>query len=319
MDKDIQRIKLLQKRRIILNCFQFFPPCKYIRDTIDNEKQLLVNNLLDKLAHESGLYDRFKNYQVDTLNKIENRIWMFWYTGFDSAPPVVKKCVSIIQNLVGADLVLIDKYNLNKYFESEGRIKEYFEQGLITIQTFADILRCYLLCRYGGFWFDSTLFVTRENFISNHQNMMFFSIKHLKNDLLMKKKWNEYFTKGRWSIYGCGSGKDNPLFSFIYRMYVYYYSKYETCFDYFQTDYIWLYAYENFAWAKEMIDAVEPSVSCSYWLGQHLLKPFNQEKWNKIIAENEFQKLNWRKTPPKKTRRKQTYLEYFLQNEEIIR
>lgn len=138
----------------------------------------------------------------------------------------------------------------------------------------------------------------------------FFSIRHLENDLLLKKKWNEYFTKGRWSIYCIASGISNPLFSFIYEMYIAYYKYYETSFDYFQTDYTWLYAYEHFDWAQSVVDAVVPSVKCSYFLGQHLLKPFDENKWNQIMEENEFQKLNWRITG--KHSSKLLYYDYFM-------
>lgn len=310
MSTEISEIQRLQKRRLILNCLQFFPLFRVARDVIDNKKQSLVNALLDKLAKESDLYQKYKDYDISSLRAIGTRVWVFWYTGIDTAPPVVKKCISIIQQLDDADLVILDKNNLSDYFVFEGNIKEYFEKGLISIQTFSDILRCQLLSRFGGFWLDSTLFVTREDIIKRHKDEIFFSIRHLENDLLLKKKWNEYFTKGRWSIYCIASGINNPLFSFIYEMYIAYYKYYETSFDYFQTDYIWLYAYAHFEWTKSLVDALVPSVKCSFFLGQHLLKPFDKNKWNQIMEENEFQKLNWRITG--KHSGKLLYYDYFM-------
>ena len=310
MDTTISEIKKLQRIRLILNCLQFLPPCRFFRDLVGDKKQMLADSLLDEVAKESGLYDKFRDMDLSSLKPIGNRVWMFWYTGLESAPPIGRKGVSIVSKLPDVDLVVIDKTNLEEYFIFEGNIKQYFENGNISIQTFSDILRCQLLSRWGGFWFDATLFVTRQDFILTHKNLTFFTIHHLTNDSLLKKKWNEYFTEGRWSGYGCGGGKNNPIFSFIYEMFLKYYDQYEVIFDYFQIDYIWLYAYTHFEWAKMMIDSVAPSVSCSYFLGQNMLKPFDPEKWNQIIAENEFQKLRW-KIEGKASNRK-TYYDHFI-------
>ena len=261
---------------------------------MDDKKQGLVDDILDKVAKESGLYDKFRNRDLSSLKPIGNRVWMFWYTGLDSAPPIVRKCVSIVSKLPEVDLVVIDKTNLEEYFVFEGNIKQYFENGNISIQTFSDILRCQLLSRKGGFWLDATLFVTRQDFILTHRNLTFFTIHHLTNDMLLKKKWNEYFTEGRWSIYGIGAGAGNPLLSFVYEMYVEYFRLYQKDFDYFQTDYTIFYAYTNFEWVRIIIDSVAPSVSCSYFLGKNMMKPFDQKKWDQVISENEFQKLQWK-------------------------
>ena len=311
MDTTVSEIKKLQRIRLILNCLQFFPPCRFFRDLVGDKKQMLADGLLDEVAKESGLYDKFRDMDLSSLKPIGNRVWMFWYTGLDSAPPIVRKCVSIVSKLPEVDLVVIDKTNLEEYFVFEGNIKQYFENGNISIQTFSDILRCQLLSRGGGFWFDATLFVTRQDFILTHKNLTFFTIHHLTNDLLLKKKWNEYFTEGRWSIYGIGAGPDNPLLSFAYEMYVEYYGLYQKDFDYFQTDYTIFYAYTNFEWVRMMIDSVAPSVSCSYFLGKNMMKPFDQKKWDQVISENEFQKLQW-KIDGKAANRK-TYYDHFVE------
>lgn len=315
----ISRIQILHKRRTILNCFRFLPPCTYLKDKIDREKQRLVDSIIEGVIKSARLDEKYKSIDKSSLKKIGNRIWVFWYSGINDAPALVRKCIEIDRSLEEADVVVINKNNLEEYFTFDDAVRKLFENGNISIQAFSDILRCQLMAKYGGFWLDATIFITNKNFVIDHKDITYFSFKHSRNDLLLKHKWNEFFTEGKWTMNALASGAGNPLFTFISDFYTAYFKKYEEVFDYFHLAYIWLYAYKNFAWAKEMIDAVEPSVSCSYWLGQHLLKPFNQEKWNKIITENEFQKLNWRKTPPEKPGRKQTYLEYFLQNEEIFR
>ena len=93
-------------------------------------------------------------------------------------------------------------------------------------------------------------------------------------------------------------------------MYLSYFELYNISFDYFQTDYTWLFAYTHFDWAKELVDNITPCVSCSYYIGQHLKKVFNKSNWDMILRENSFQKLNWRIECKKS--KKQTYYDYFI-------
>ncbi len=308
----IKEIECLQKKRTVLCALQKFPGCKFLREKCDSQKDIYINNLLDDIIKNNGLYKKYINCNISNLNKIGNRIWMFWYTGFDTAPPIVQKCVSIAHYINNAEIILLDKNNLEKFFIFEGRIKELFETKSISIQTFSDILRCQLLSKYGGFWFDATLWITRKDIVQRYGILPFWSIKHSENNLLLKQKWNEYFTKGMWSIYGCAAGKDNPIFSFIYDTYISYFNSYNTAFHYFQTDYTWLYAYNHFNWAKELIYSVSPSVSCSYFMGQNLTKHLNRDYLNHILGENEFQKLNWR-INKKSKKAKKSYYDYFIE------
>lgn len=312
MQGQIKKIKILTKIRFIFCIFQFVPFFKFLRDKFGQKKQKLINELLDEICTRAGLKNKYKEHPSLILNPIGNKVWMFWYTGFDTAPPIVKKCVTIVKQLDEVDLILLDKDNLEKYFTFEGNIRKFFYDGKISIQTFSDILRCQLLSRYGGFWFDATLFVINKDFIVQNKNLPYWSMKHSNNNLLLKKKMNEYFTEGRWTNHASGSGKNNPLFSFIYEMFLLYYQNYDYIFDYFQIDYIWLYAYDNFNWAKKLVDDVTPSVSCSYYLGQHLTKKFDYKKWEEILHNNSFQKLRWKVKSNTKTKKHLTYYDYFI-------
>lgn len=308
----LKAIRELQNFRNIFCALQVLPGCKYLRNKCDEKKDKYINDLLDELVTNTELHDKYFNYDISNLEKIGNRIWIFWYTGFETAPPIVKKCVSITQSLTEADVILLDKNNLEEYFVFEGRIKELFKEGKISIQAFSDILRCQLLSRHGGFWFDATLFPTRKDIIKEYSVLPYWTIKHSKNDLLLKQKWNEYFTKGLWTIYCCASGKNNPLFSFLYDTYINYFNRYDDIFNYFQIAYIWLYSYENFEWVQRLVNDVKPTVSCSYFLGQNLQKTFNKDRWNEIIKDNYFQKLNWRINDSTK-KASNSYYKYFME------
>ena len=315
-NEEIEEIKSLQKKRVFFNALKYVPSFQFFRDRCDKKKQVLINSILDEVVYSSDLMRKYSAVDLTQIPPIGNRIWMFWYTGFDTAPDLVKKCTELAKSLDDADVVLIDKSNLEEFFSFEGNIKELFENGKITIQTFSDILRTQLLSRRGGFWFDATLMPLRKDFITVHSRQNYFSIKHARNDMLLKKKWNEFFTEGRWSTYCNGAGIGNPVFSFIYDVFISYYKLYDSIFDYWQIDYIWLYCYEHFDWAKAIIDSTQPSVNCSYNFHSKLLKEFDPSDWNKTIRENEFQKLGWRVIAKQgrahTDNQKETYYDHFL-------
>lgn len=79
-------------------------------------------------------------------------------------------------------------------------------------------------------------------------------------------------------------------------MYVNYFEKYSKPLDYFQTDYILLYAYENFEWCRLLVDLLPITVTDSERLQKIIFKEFDEKIYNEIKEDNWFQKLNWRET-----------------------
>ena len=248
------------------------------------KRKEIIFSFIDGLLDDDFLQG-YENISSTKLSTIGKRVWVFWYQGFENAPITVKKCVSIMKQLDGIDLVLLDKTNLEEYFFFESNIRDLFLKRYISMQTFSDIVRFQLLNRYGGFWFDATLLVLRKDFIIKFQNERFFSIRHLHSD---------FFTQGRWSIYCIGGGCGNPIASFIYKVYVNYFETYNKPLDYFQSDYILLYAYENFEWCRLLVDSLPVTVTGAEKLQEIIFKEYDEKKFNKIKETNWFQKLNWR-------------------------
>lgn len=88
--------------------------------------------------------------------KIEKKIWIFWYQGWDCAPYVIQRCkTSWIQNNPGWEINLIDIKNLNKYLNINlisGKLNS------LSIAHKSDLVRLELLYKYGGVWVDASLF-----------------------------------------------------------------------------------------------------------------------------------------------------------------
>ena len=106
-------------------------------------------------------------HKYDYLNKKEKNIpedspiWVMWYQGIKFAPPLVQACVSsIIKNRAKHPVYILDKYNLEKYIKLPSFISEKFNNRTFSITHFSDIVRLALLYKYGGYWIDSTYYIS---------------------------------------------------------------------------------------------------------------------------------------------------------------
>ena len=89
------------------------------------------------------LINRYKYLIKNEKNIDENSpIWMMWYQGIKDAPPIVLSCIqSIILNKAKHPLIIISKYNLEKYIKLPSFIKNKFENNTFSITHFSDIVR----------------------------------------------------------------------------------------------------------------------------------------------------------------------------------
>ena len=251
---------------------------------IDSLKTAIAMRVLD---HTVGamLKEKYSNIDLSTLEPIGNNVWIFWYSGFETAPLIVKKCVKSIEKNKDINLILLDKNNFENYFDFAPHLKKLFESGDLTIQDLADILRTQLLAKHGGIWCDATVFITHNDFLPSLRNSYFYSGSYTPNWL---------FTKGKWTSFFIAAGKGNPLVSALSEALTYYFQFYDHHFCYFQFDYTWLYLYSHFAWAKQLIDSVNQDNKNIFYLSYNWDKPYNEAEYNKAMMENEIQKLNWK-------------------------
>lgn len=111
---------------------------------------------LDVLDSESNL-DRVQDNISD-----ECPIWVLWWQGLENAPVIVQRCVESIQKNAGKHpFHLLSKDNLSQYIQLSDFIKQKVDSGAITLTHLSDIIRMALLAKYGGFWIDSTVYVTK--------------------------------------------------------------------------------------------------------------------------------------------------------------
>lgn len=98
------------------------------------------------------------DYKISLKNPLvlPKKIYVFWNTGIDDAPEIVKYCVkSWIALNPNWDVTILDQDKANEILE-----RNRFPQDLI-IQHYADILRTRILCEHGGVWVDATCLCMR--------------------------------------------------------------------------------------------------------------------------------------------------------------
>lgn len=86
-------------------------------------------------------------------------IWIYWNSGFGNAPDVVKLSIQSWQKMnPDYEVKLLSDENLYEYLGFDFNMAFQLTSVRCLLPTKADILRLYLLSRYGGVWVDATTF-----------------------------------------------------------------------------------------------------------------------------------------------------------------
>ncbi len=93
-------------------------------------------------------------------NDSEERIFTLWLQGEEQAPDIVKSCFASIRKHCTQPLVILDGETVFDWITLPEAIVEKYKAGKIKPAHFADICRVELLYTYGGYWLDSTCYVS---------------------------------------------------------------------------------------------------------------------------------------------------------------
>ena len=239
-----------------------------IFEELDKIKPFTQSFTLDNIKEDfEYLVNKYK-YLIKRENNIKDDcpIWMMWYQGIRQAPPLVLACIqSVIKNREKHPVIIISKYNIEKYIKLPSYIIEKFHNKTFSITHFSDIVRLALLFKYGGYWIDSTYFV----------NTPLTKVKTSFHTLQLKECFtNKHpFVKCIWSINFMAVTKNSFIATYGYHAILFYWKKYNSLIDYFFFDYIIHIAYYNVPEFKKMFEQI-PIVSCNIF---SLIKKLNSE------------------------------------------
>lgn len=130
-------------------------------------------------------------------------IFIYWAQKFINAPDVVKKCLLSwkLKNPTWK-IIELDNDNLNEYINIEKEIPDIQKKN-ISKTSYSDIIRIFLIAKYGGCWCDATTYCNQslDDWLNKNTLTGFFGFE-LKSDRLLSSwflyaKENNYIVQ-RW-------------------------------------------------------------------------------------------------------------------------
>lgn len=133
---------------------------KYEEDIYDQLAQRYVYKYMSRYSAEIAEIAKRLKEEIQPKNQ-PFTVFTMWWQGETEMPPVVKACVNSLGK-IGGQVVVITKDNYTDYVSLPDYIISLLESGKMCLAHFSDIIRTYLLIKYGGVWIDSTVYIARQ-------------------------------------------------------------------------------------------------------------------------------------------------------------
>lgn len=233
-----------------------------------------------------GRWNYLAKYQPSY--KDGNTIWVMWWQGADvEKPSLIETCIeSIRRNKGDYDVIIIDKNNYKEYIEIPQFILDKFDNGIIGIAAFSDYIRFALMEKYGGWYLDATIYVTKT---ITQPETSFYSVKYdgLKNTIC-KSMWSPFL----WYL-----PQGHPLTVFIHKAFDDYWAHHDKIVNYFLIDALVRTFYNISPDFKVQIDSLKYDNPDLYFLQfEESRLPYDEKEWQAKSTRNQFFKCN-RKEP----------------------
>ena len=81
--------------------------------------------------------------------QVDEPIWLFWNTGLEQAPEIVKTCYQSITKYAGRQVVLLTENNVQNYINMPDYLNEKLKSGVLS-----DLCRFDACSIIGALWWD---------------------------------------------------------------------------------------------------------------------------------------------------------------------
>ena len=260
---------------------------------------------------EKALEPIWKQYENDTdLGQYEPNapVWVCWWTGEETAPALVKRCLrSIRENANGHPVHMITRDNYAEYLDIPDYILQKVDNGTMCVANFSDYLRFSLLAKYGGWWLDATIFCSQE-LPEEIFKMPLFTCKGRTGPV-------DYYSDYRWTSFCFGGHRGNVALRFLQAAFDEYWKQHELAIDYLLVDYLICLAYRKNPTAHRLLDELPENNLHRDDLQAAMNEAFPQERWDEVVRpETVLYKLSWREKYQEKTPEGgKTVYQYFLE------
>lgn len=242
-------------------------------DRYDNYKHKKVIEYLGNNYFEDGSNSDWMKVSSQCEN---DTIWVYWWQGENDAPDVVKCCINSLKQNSRKRVVFLSKTNLREYCDLPEWLYQKFEAGKIGMAHFSDIIRFYLLYKYGGYWADSTCFCAKE-FPEGIEQLQFYSLTNFFEKTL-KWKWTSFFMYGR---------QGNLISKKMIDFYLRYWKDHDCAITYLFLDCFMEVNYINDIQFRNLIDEI-PKHDCPMPIVQTLNDECNDTKYREIMSRSFF-------------------------------
>ena len=265
-----------------------------------------IEPFLEK-KYEPILYDRKEYYKGQKqMRQRNNVIWFCWLQGLENAPKIVKICYESLKiHLSDRTIKVIDSKNWKELIMLPGCIVDKWEKGRIPAANFSDLLRLELLIQYGGTWIDSTVLCTGFNGFKVQEVK-----RYLDADLFLFQYTPPGTTDGinisNWFISAC---TNQEVLMVLRDMLFEYWKDYNCTLDYYIFHLFFAMVAKEYP--EEVAAMPYGSSQRSITLMHNMGKPFDKEKWDRLIEKVSFHKLSFR-VPDEMKNNKGNYYNYIL-------
>ena len=271
-------VTILNKLIYIFIAFQ-----KYLFLIKTSTKFIENKSKLNKLNKNITILTKKFKYLLKTESNISDKspIWVMIYNGIEKETPIINACLkSLISNAGNHTIYILDRNNYSKFISLPPLILEKFHKKIFNSSHLSEIIKIGLLFEYGGYWIDSSYFITTP--ISSI-NSSFFTLK------LKSFKCKYEINKCLWDSSFLATSKNSFLATYVYNAIINYWKNYDFLIHNSLIDYFIYLAYKKEKQFKKIVDKI-PLINCNIFsLQEKLNNIFNKEFFN--CPFNKFEKI----------------------------
>lgn len=254
---------------------------KNIDHTANKVREEYGEDIYDQLAQRYvyRYISRFDDEIAETAKKLKETIkpvsqpftiFTMWWQGENEMPPIVKPCVKSFDKL-GEKVVIITKDNYSDYVSMPDYIISAMENGKMCLAHFSDIIRTYLIIKYGGVWIDSTVYIARS--VPEYMTKSFFVFKQ-------SHQLRECRSYGNWWI--ASPPANDMLIDELAYLYCYW-KHHDVAMHYYIYHVFFRRIIDNNPDYKKKIDAIPTRITDStHLLADRYSTPFDPKLWEEI-------------------------------------
>lgn len=293
-----------------------------VNDLNNTKIETYIKNVCPKTYQklQTGLYDTSKKVSYHSNIKKNNIIWTMWWQGEENAPMVIKECINSMRlHSNGHQVIVLSEKNYKDFVNLPEHILDRFMDGsqdkthlskcTLTTTELSNLIRLYVLSRYGGVWADASILFTDTI-----------------DDIFFDKNWNTlgqdnewYIGKGKWSTFFMSAHAGNGFCQFCYDMYIEYWETQKYWINYLMFDHIFDIAYKERPCFQKMVDTVSCGNKKCLTVNRLYNKKCNVKEAESLLKNQSFHKLSWKWGITNKNdlitdNGEYTWLGYFLEN-----